>query len=102
MAMPRKRIPTFKTDEEAAEFWDSHSLADYLGDTQPAEDTTFAARPLKQVCLRLAPSQIERVKRIAESKGIGYQTLLRMWITERVRQEGATVEAGVVARRTRG
>ena len=87
--MGRKRIPTFKTDDEAAEFWDSHSLADYPDDTQPAENVSFASRPLKQICLRLAPSQVERVKRIAEIKGIGYQALLRMWITERVRQESA-------------
>lgn len=85
--MPKRRIPELKTDHQAADFWDGHSLADYVEDTEPVEDAVFPSRPLKQVCLRLAPSQIERVKRIAETKGIGYQTLLRMWITERVRQE---------------
>ena len=86
--MPKRRIPELKTDRQAEDFWDSHSLADYVEDTEPVEGVAFPSRPLKQVCLRLAPSQIERVKRIAATKGIGYQTLLRMWITERVRQEG--------------
>jgi len=85
--MPRKRIPRLKTDEEAAEFWDKHSFADYVQDTQPADDVQFPSRPLKQISLRLAPSQIERLKHIAATKGIGYQTMLRMWITERVREE---------------
>jgi predicted DNA binding CopG/RHH family protein len=88
MAMPKRRIPELKTDEQAADFWDGHSLAEYVADTEPVADVGFPARPLKQICLRLAPSQIERVKQIAATKGIGYQTLLRMWITERVRQDG--------------
>ncbi len=87
MKMPKRRIPELKTDEEVADFWDTHSFADYAADTEVVTDAHFPARPLKQICLRLAPSQIERVKRIAASKGVGYQTLLRMWITERVREE---------------
>ncbi len=84
--MTKQRIPKFETEEEAAEFWDTHSLADYIEDTEVVE-VSFPRIALKQVCLRLAPGQIERVKRIAETKGIGYQTLLRMWITERVQAE---------------
>lgn len=85
--MPKKRIPDLKNDEERAEFWDKHSFNDYVQDTEPADEVRFPSRPLKQISLRLAPSQIERLKHIAATKGIGYQTMLRMWITERVRQE---------------
>ena len=86
--MTKQPIPKFATEEEAAEFWDTHSLADYIDDTEVVE-VSFPRIALKQVCLRLAPGQIERVKAIAEAKSIGYQTLLRMWITERVRAEEA-------------
>ena len=85
--MPDKRIPEFKSDEEAAEFWDTHSFADYIGDTTPIEGVTFRLPHLKQISLRLAPTHIDRLKRIAASKGLGYQTMLRMWITERAKQE---------------
>ncbi len=90
MAVPKKRLPEFKTEEEAAEFWDTHSLADYWDQMEPVQ-VTFApgALKLKQVCLRLSPPMIEQAKRIAASKGIRYQTLLRMWITERMKQEEA-------------
>ena len=83
----KKALPELETDEQAAEFWDSHSLADYADDTQVVEDVTFSSCPLKQISLRLAPSQIDRLKRIAASKGIGYQTMIRMWVTERMREE---------------
>ena len=85
--MAKKRIPRFSTDDEAAEFWETHDFADYVDDTKPAEGVEFAREPLKQVSLRLAPKQIARLKRIAATKGIGYQTMVRMWITERSRQE---------------
>ena len=31
-----KKIPKFKTDKEAARFWESHSFQDYYGDTKEA------------------------------------------------------------------
>lgn len=33
-----KKIPNFKSDEEEAEFWDTHSTADYI-DWSKAEET---------------------------------------------------------------
>ncbi|MCE5237672.1 BrnA antitoxin family protein [bacterium] len=88
--MAKRRVPPLRTDTEAAEFWDKHSLTDFIDDTEPANDVAFAARPLKQVCLRLSERQIEQVKQIAATKGIGYQTMLRMWIAERTRLEAAS------------
>ncbi len=87
--VPKKQIPEFKTDEDLAEFWDTHDFADYVHDTEPVEGVEFAKLRLKQVCLRLSPFQVQHLKRIAATKGIGYQTMLRMWITERQRQEEA-------------
>jgi hypothetical protein len=33
----KKRIPQFKSYEEMGEFWDTHSLADYWDQTEPAK-----------------------------------------------------------------
>lgn len=35
--MTKSKIPDFKSLEEAAEYWDIHSFADYLEDTEPFE-----------------------------------------------------------------
>jgi predicted DNA binding CopG/RHH family protein len=88
MSDTRKRIPDFKSDEEAAEWWDTHDSTEYEHDTEPVE-VSFPRPPLKQVCLRLNPTHIDRLKQIAAAKGIGYQTLIRMWVAERVRQESS-------------
>jgi hypothetical protein len=47
--MPNKRIPHFKTDEEAAEFWDTHDFAEYWDDTVRVDDVTFGPNPFKLV-----------------------------------------------------
>lgn len=39
---------------------------------------------MKQVNLYLRPSQVAKVKEIAEKKDIPYQTLIRSWITEKI------------------
>lgn len=50
------------------------------------EDGILSKRELKKpITLRLEPSQIDAVKKIAGKKGLPYQTLIRLWITERIK-----------------
>lgn len=81
------RLPRFKDEKEEAEFWDKHDSTEYLEDTEPVDVVFVDARPKKQISLRMEPSVIEELKAIARTKGIGYQTLIRMWVMERLAQE---------------
>ncbi len=76
-----KKIPKFKTDEEAAKFWETHSFEDYSKDVKDAE-IRFVKRPKRTVAIRLDPEDIKSVEAIAERKGLSYTSLLRMWIKE--------------------
>ncbi|MCP4415718.1 MAG: hypothetical protein GY805_03790 [Chloroflexi bacterium] len=82
------KIPRFKTEQEEANFWDSHESTDFLDETEAVNVTFVDARPaMKQISLRLDPSVIDKLKSLAVGKGIGYQTLIRMWVMERLGQE---------------
>lgn len=81
-----KKIPKFKTDEEAAKFWETHSFRDYYKDTKEA-GITFARKPKKTIAMRLDPDDIKSVAKIAERKGLSYTSLLRMWIKEHLEKE---------------
>ena len=81
------KIPKFNTEEEEVEFWDNHSLDEFNEDLTLAEDVKFAKSRKKLVSLRLDSQQIEILKKIATGKGIGYLTLVRMWITEKLKEE---------------
>ncbi len=83
-----KKIPKFKSDKEAAEFWGTHSLADFEDELKPAKEVVFV-RPERQiVSLRLDTKVVKSLKTLAAKKGIGYSPLLRMWILERFYEEG--------------
>lgn len=88
-----KKLPEFATEQEEAEFWDTHDSTEFLDETEPvAVEFEDARPPKKQISLRIDPLAINRLKAIAAQKGVGYQTLIRMWVMERLTQEtGPTV-----------
>ena len=82
------KIPQFASEQEESDFWDTHSITDYLDDTTEVDITVIDARPRKeQISLRLDRETITRLKELASQRGIGYQTLIRMWVMERLNQE---------------
>jgi predicted DNA binding CopG/RHH family protein len=90
----RRKVPSFRSDREAADYWAKHDSAVYAKDLPAVAvkaSTTLrrrvAARAKKSVTLRLEQGQIAAAKRAAERMSIPYQTLLRMWIAERLAKE---------------
>jgi predicted DNA binding CopG/RHH family protein len=84
------KIPQFATLQEESDFWDTHDSTDYLDETTEIDVTFVDARPRKtQISLRLDPDTITRLKAVARQRGVGYQTLIRMWVLERLRQESS-------------
>jgi len=81
-----KKIPRFKTKEEAAKFWETHSFQKYHKDTKSG-DIVFVKKAKKTVAIRLDPDDIKSVEKIAERKGLSYTSLLRMWIKEYLSRE---------------
>jgi len=81
----KKKLPdmTDWSDEQIAQFWETHSSADYWEELEPVE--VEIVRPEKEVvALRLDKPLLEKVKAIAAAKGLGYTTLLRVWIKEKL------------------
>lgn len=90
----RRKIPTFRSDREAADYWAKHDSAGYAKRlpatalrVSAALRRRIAARAKKPVTLRLEERQIVAAKRAAERMSLPYQTLLRMWIAERLAKE---------------
>lgn len=82
------KIPQFASEQEEAEFWATHDATEFLNETEAVEVTFVDARPpKKQISLRLDAETIESLKAVATQKGVGYQTLIRMWVMERLARE---------------
>ena len=76
-----KKIPKFRAEKEEANFWATHDSTDYLSETKEAK-VKFTRPKKKLVSLRLDENTIAKLKKLAESKGIGYLELVRMWVLE--------------------
>ena len=85
---PVSRIPDFKSRQEEAEFWDTHSIADYWDELKPVK-VRFAKNLSEGITIRLDPETLKTVRAQAREKGLGPTTLIRMWILERVKKERA-------------
>ena len=76
-----KRIPKFKSLEEERKFWDTHPIDEYLDDLKPAK-VQFTKPRKRLISLRLDTDQVESLKKLADRQGLGYLTLIRLWINQ--------------------
>ena len=83
-----KKIPDFKSNEEEAKFWDTHSTADYI-DWSKAEETIFPNLKLssESISIRLPAPLLAHIKALANEKGVPYQSLMKVYLSEKVDEE---------------
>ena len=81
-------IPRFKNEDEEREFWAKHDSTNYF-DTSKAEPVIFPnLRPTTEsISLRMPGYLLSRIKELATSKDVPYQSLIKMFLSDRVRQE---------------
>lgn len=91
-------LPKFDSDEAAAEYFATHSVADVwdqLPEAKAVRPSKALSKSIRErhaaaksaISIRLGVEQIEAAKKIAAEKSVGYQTQLRMWIAEGIRRE---------------
>ena len=88
--MPQKpiTIPTFRTEAEEAEWWDSHPDAATEMMKQALKSGKAARRlPLKTVTMRLPVPDIIAAQDLAHKKGLPYQTYIKMLLHEALKKE---------------
>jgi len=77
-------IPAF--DSEAAEclFWETHELDSRLMATSIHEADS---RESTTITLRFDPRMLSRIKRIARTRFLNYQSMMKQWLSERLEEE---------------
>jgi len=70
------------------EFWASHDSTDYIVWSEAREVILPNLKPsLKTISIRLPEIMIEELKLIANKRDVPYQSLMKIFLTERVKQE---------------
>ena len=77
-------VPDFESEEEEAVFWadtrlDVRLMNASLLKTDTRESTT--------ITLRFDPRLLARIKRIARSRYLNYQSMIKQWLSERLEKE---------------
>jgi predicted DNA binding CopG/RHH family protein len=84
----RKKIPPFSDENAEREFWSKEDSTEYV-DWSRAERVTFPnLRPtLRTISLRLPEAMIAELKLLANKRDVPYQSLLKVFLAERIREE---------------
>jgi predicted DNA binding CopG/RHH family protein len=86
--MPKKKIPVFKSEEEEREYWATHDSTEFIDWSKARKSTLSNLKPsLKTISIRLPEIMIEELKLLANKRDVPYQSLMKMFIAERVEQE---------------
>jgi predicted DNA binding CopG/RHH family protein len=107
----KKTIPKFRGEQQEREFWETHDTADYV-DWSHGRIVRFPnLRPsTTTISLRLPTPLLADLKALANKRDVPYQSLLKVFVAERVAKEqrlpgkrpSQTSERTSAGRRTRG
>lgn len=83
-----KKMPRFKSEDEEREFWATHDSSEYIDWKKAKRVVLPELKPsLKTISLRLPESMIEELKLLAHKKDVPYQSLLKLFLSEKINEE---------------
>ncbi len=77
-------VPRFQSEDEEAEFWLDASLEARLMNGSMAKADN---RDSITITLRFDPRMLSRIKRLARSRYLNYQSMIKQWLSERIEKE---------------
>jgi len=81
-------IPKFRNEDEEREFWSTHDMADFIDYFQPVKFDLSKLKPsTSPVTIRLPESLIASLKTLANKKDVPYQSLMKVYLAEKVKEE---------------
>lgn len=80
-----EEVPIFDSEEAESEFWSDVRL-----DVRLMEAAVVKSSELSEsvtITLRMDPRMLSRIKRLARSRYLNYQSMIKQWLSERLEQE---------------
>ena len=83
-----KHIPTFEDEDQEREFWAAHDATDFIDWSKAQRVTLGQLKPrTRTISIRLPESLLEDLKLLANKRDVPYQSLMKIFLAERVAQE---------------
>jgi predicted DNA binding CopG/RHH family protein len=79
-----KPVPKFKSEKEERKFWETHDSTEYLDWSKAVQVRFSNLKPSTQsISIRLPLSLLERIKVEANKRDVPYQSLIKIWLSEK-------------------
>src|SRR5512139_3159724 len=86
--LTKKAIPRFTSEDAERQFWAQHDTTDYFDWTKAKQPSLANLKPsTTSISLRLPVSMLEELKTLANEKDVPYQSLLKVYLAERLTRE---------------
>lgn len=79
----------FKNFEALADFWDRHDLTDYENQLENVR-YAISPKPKRQFVVTLSDELTQAMKRAVQREGVSMQTLVNLWVQERLQRYSPT------------
>ncbi len=84
----KKPLRKFRSEDAEREFWAAHDSTDYIDWRQGRRITLPNLKPSSQtISIRLPKPMLDRLKLLANKRDVPYQSLLKMFVAERLKAE---------------
>lgn len=84
----KKKIPEFRTEDEEFEFWSKTDSTEYLDWSKAKRVKLPSLKPtLRTISIRLPVAMVEDLKILANQRDVPYQSLMKVFLAERMAQE---------------
>ena len=87
MGDAKSSISQAESYEQIGEFWDSHDVGDFWEQTEPVEFTVDLQS--ESIYYAVEPNLSERLRTLATARGVSTETLINLWLQEKVVQAAA-------------
>jgi len=84
-SMKTRKLPKMDSIQELAKFWQTHQVTDFEQDLEEVTEPVFVhAAPIK---LTLPPNGTKAIQKVAKSKGLSKEELIRRWVKQKLATE---------------
>jgi len=84
----KRKAPRFGSEDQEREFWAEEDSTDHVDWSKAQRVTLPDLKPsVKTISLRLPKSMYEQLKALANKRDVPYQSLIKLFLAERIRRE---------------
>jgi predicted DNA binding CopG/RHH family protein len=83
-----KNIPNFENEDKEREFWAEADSSEYIDWKKAKKIVLHNLKPsVKTISLRIPESMLEEIKLLANKRDVPYQSLMKIFLSERIDKE---------------